>query len=314
LFRESERLDLGLWLRHLVRDREDLPTAGEAILCALLLLVIKFFASFVAPMPDQWSGFVTTTLILQIALIATPACLMAIMLTRQPLKTLLLGRPSFLATLPAAALLALLLHPTAFWLGQGIQYLYPINEQLLPQLTELERMITGAPLWQLILVGAVTPAICEELAFRGFILSGLRRMGHKWGAIALTSLFFGLAHGILQQSLAAFFVGMVIGYVAVKTGSLWPGVLYHLVHNSLSVLLGRVSTEAADANGLLRLIFEPAAEGHVTYRIPTTIAAAFLSAVVLWWLKSLPYHRSAEEQLQEALDSQSSVATARSAA
>jgi sodium transport system permease protein len=35
LFRESERLDLGLWLRHLVRDRLDTPTAGEALLCGV---------------------------------------------------------------------------------------------------------------------------------------------------------------------------------------------------------------------------------------------------------------------------------------
>ena len=44
LFRESERLDLGRWLRHLVRDREDTPTAGEAIFCGVLILVIRFFA------------------------------------------------------------------------------------------------------------------------------------------------------------------------------------------------------------------------------------------------------------------------------
>ena len=43
MFRESERFGLGLWIRHLVRDREDLPTVGEALLCGVLLLVIRFF-------------------------------------------------------------------------------------------------------------------------------------------------------------------------------------------------------------------------------------------------------------------------------
>ena len=104
---------------------------------------------------------------------------------------------------------------------------------------QINEMFLAAPLWQVLLVIAVVPAICEELAFRGFILSGLRRIGHKWGAIIIASAFFGMAHGILQQSLAAGAVGIVIGYLAVKTGSLWPGVLYHFVHNSLSVLLGR---------------------------------------------------------------------------
>ena len=97
---------------------------------------------------------------------------------------------------------------------------------------------------------------------------------------------------------------MVIGYVAVKTGSLWPGVLYHLVHNSLGISLGRVSTEAVRGNDLLRLIFEPTADGEVMYSLPATIVAALFAAGILWWLKSLPYHHTAEERLQEALDHQ----------
>src|SRR4029079_11855408 len=47
LFRESERFGLGVWIRHLVRDREDTPTVGEALLCGVLLLVIHFFFSLV---------------------------------------------------------------------------------------------------------------------------------------------------------------------------------------------------------------------------------------------------------------------------
>jgi hypothetical protein len=56
---------------------------------------------------------------------------------------------------------------------------------------QLQKLLADSPpVWQLLLVMSVTPAICEELAFRGFILSGLRRIGHKWGAIVLTSVFF----------------------------------------------------------------------------------------------------------------------------
>jgi len=98
---------------------------------------------------------------------------------------------------------------------------------------------------------------------------------------------------------------MVIGYIAVKTGSLWPGVLYHLVHNSLGISLGRISAEAIGGNDLLRLIFVPAKDGEVMYGVPATIVAALLAAGILWWLKSLPYHHTAEERLQEALDHQS---------
>ena len=112
---------------------------------------------------------------------------MAIMLTRQPLKTLLLCPPSFAATVPAAVLLAAALHPAMLWLSEGIQQLYPIS----PALAEKLKPFDAAGAWssrcgRCCCLVALTPAICEELAFRGFILSGLRRMGHKWGAIVLT--------------------------------------------------------------------------------------------------------------------------------
>jgi sodium transport system permease protein len=315
LFRESERFGIGLWIRHLVRDREDTPTVGEALLCGVLLLVLRFFFSLVAPPPDGWRVMATTTLVMLIAFIAGPACLMAIMLTRRPAKTLLLCPPSFAATVPVAGLLALLLHPAMLWLNEGIRFLYPISPAALVKLREFDAMFTGAPLWQALVVICLAPAICEELAFRGFILSGLRRMGHKWGAIVLSAALFGLAHGILQQSLGAAAIGVVIGYIAVKTGSILPGMLYHGVHNSLSVLTGRLAPELLDSQPLLRLIFDAGAEpGQVIYRWPAALIAALLAAIVLWWLKSLPYHRSAEERLQEALDSQPAAAPLHSVA
>src|SRR4029453_4523509 len=112
----------------------------------------------------------------------------------------------------------------------------------------------------------------------GFFLSGLRRMGHQWGAIILTSVFFGLAHGILQQSLGAAAIGIFIGYLAVKTGSLLPGVLYHAVHNGLSVMVGRITPDFIASQPLLRAILQPGADsGDMTYRWPAILAAACLS-------------------------------------
>src|SRR5207244_1877783 len=125
LFRESERFHLGLWMRQMIVKREDAPTVGEALFCGVTLLVIRFFSSFLLPPPANFGQFVQVTLVVQIALIATPACLMAIMLTRRPLGTLGLRRPSHWGTLPAAVLLAVCLHPAVQWLGFGIEAVYP---------------------------------------------------------------------------------------------------------------------------------------------------------------------------------------------
>jgi sodium transport system permease protein len=305
LFRESERFSVGMWVRHLVRDRDDTPSVAEALFCGVLLLVIRFFASFSVGMPASWGEFVATTVVLQVALIATPACLMAIMLTRKPAATLLLRRPSFAATVPAAALLAVLFHPAMLQAAHWIQTIYPISEETMRALAPIERLMSDAPLWQVLLLAALTPAICEELAFRGFILSGLRRMGHKWGAIVLCSVFFGLAHSLLQQSLSACLVGIVIGYIAVKTGSLLPAAMYHMFHNGLSLLHSRVTMQTLEQSPLLRYFLEPAAEGGaIGYSLPAALLMAALGIGLLMWFKRLPYRASDEERLQQALDHQ----------
>jgi sodium transport system permease protein len=314
LFRESERFGLGLWLRHLVRDREELPTPGEALLCGVLLLIIRFFAGLVMPPPTNWPQFFTTTLTVQIALIAAPACLMAIMLTRRPLKALALARPTFPITLPAAALLASLLHPAMMGVSLAVEWVYPPSQSLKDQLQPILQYLSQQPLWQVLLLIAVAPAICEELAFRGFILTGLRRLGHRWGAIALASLFFGLTHFMLQQSLSAFAVGLIIGYVAVKTGSVLPGMFYHATHNSLSVLMSRVSESSLESYPILRWLYQPAGEGQFAYHPAAIVIASLLAAALLVWLRYLPYRRTPEERLQEALDHQPTAAPLQSCA
>lgn len=328
LFRENERFSVSLWVRHLLRDREDTPTVGEALFCGVLLLVIRFFANFTLRQPENWLGFVQTTLVMQVALIATPACLMAIMLTRRPLAALALRAPSFLSTVPAAALLALLLHPAIVWLSLVIRALYPLNDEVVAQLAPLDAMLKSAPLWQAVLLIGLAPAICEELAFRGFILGGLRRIGHKWIAIAIAAALFGIAHGLLQQSLSAFVVGVVIGYVAVKTNSIWPAMVFHLVHNSLMVVLAHVSGPDAQQHPLLSWLLVPAdrvlehwprlaglmgesMQGEQLVYHPLAVAASLAgAAAIALWLKRLPYHASAEERLQDALDHQVATASA----
>ena len=102
-------------------------------------------------------------------------------------------------------------------------------------------------------------------------------------------------------------MGIVIGYVVVKTGSLWPGVLFHLAHNSLAVLQTRLTTEMHQSQPLLRWLLVRTEEGEFSYSIEATVLLGLVGLGVLWWLRSLPYQRLAEERLQEALDHQPSL-------
>jgi len=309
IFSASERWGLGLWLRHLVRDRGDTPTFGEAIMCGVLLLMIRFFAGFLTPMPESWNGFAMSTVITLVALLATPALLMAIMLTRQPRKTLLLNLPKPMV-FPAVALLAVCIHPAAMLLTTMVHGLYPVSSDVAAQLGQLQGIFDGAPnIWVVLLVLAVTPAICEELAFRGFILSGLRQMGHKWAAIIISSLFFGAAHGILQQSITACMVGVVIGFLAIHSGSIFTGMVFHLIYNSMSLVLSLQVPGLVEQYPALQWIFHAEGAGYM-YQWYVIVAGAFAAVGVLLWFRTLPFEQTAEEQLRHALDHPSSNAIA----
>ena len=309
MFRESERWGLGLWLKHVIRERRETPSISEAMLCATLLLVIRFFASFAAGSPSSWNGLATMMIVSQLALIATPALLMAMILTRDPLKSLhLKPLPKNWLTVPFAVLFAFAIHPVSVWLSMGIRAVYPISDQAIAQLAPISEQLATAPLVKVLLVMAFLPAICEELAFRGFILSGLRRSGKKWMAITVTALLFGVTHGILQQSISAALVGILIGYITVQSGSLIPAILFHFTHNSLAVVFSRLVAGFED--GATHFMSVPCklllddASGETTYRWPVVAVGLLLSLAFLRWYRSQPYDRTREEQLHEELQKQ----------
>ena len=250
LFRENERLDLWLWIRHLLKDRQPTPTVAMAALAGISILVLKFFVGMALTAPAGFGGLVQMILITQLVIILAPVLLTTLVFTTSRAKTLLLGRDSWTPKLPKALLMAFGLavvgHPLAVSFQHFILRLYPA-----PDLSGFEQLLRGAPFWAILLSFAALPAVCEELAFRGFILSGFRHSGSKWRAIAVTAILFGMTHGILQQSISAAILGLVIGYIAVQSGNLLVPILYHLTHNSLMMCLSQLSKGAIEARAVL---------------------------------------------------------------
>jgi len=313
LFRESERLDLRRWAVHLVRDRQETPSLAEAFVCVALIYVIQFFTrlaiSAQVPAHPDFRFLALLLFISQVVCIALPALLMAILFTRSRAKTLLLDRPPKLAACVAAVALAVTLHPLGQQLVIGIQKLYPLQDGMHTEMQSMERLLASAPyVWLPFLLMAVLPALCEELAFRGFILSGLRHLGHKWWAIALSAVFFGMAHTVIQQSIAATALGLVIGYVAVQTTSLVPGILFHASYNGIMLALAlapQFVVQLADRWPNLAAIAIQQQAGGVAYRWPVVILSALASAAILAWFHRLPFQATKEEKLSDARAHQS---------
>ncbi|MGH7721442.1 MAG: lysostaphin resistance A-like protein [Candidatus Dormibacteria bacterium] len=77
-------------------------------------------------------------------------------------------------------------------------------------------------------------SLAQELQFRGVLLGALDRVAPAWAANAGQAVFFGLAHIAVQyQGPAAAFVpvtivlGLVLGWITQRTGSLWPAIVIH---------------------------------------------------------------------------------------
>jgi sodium transport system permease protein len=175
-------------------------------------------------------------------------------------------------------------------LGEWIQQLYPFSPASQQMQEVMAGLFEGAPLFAVILFLAVTPALCEELAFRGFIQTSLEQRLKPYTAILVTSFFFAVTHGMLQQSLSAFFGGIVIGVIAWRTGSILPCMLYHLTHNGILAVATLLTVEYLESSPLLQFLLESGDEG-ITYSLAATwagLAIAVVLAVGLWRITRRP--------------------------
>lgn len=148
---------------------------------------------------------------------------------------------------------------TLFWvvllsLGTLIPSTWMIEQLEIDVPSGVERMLMallGSP-WGYLVVGVLTP-IAEEMVFRGAILRTLRKSLQQttpWIPIALSALIFGLAHGNFAQFPHAFLMGLLLGWMYVRTNSIIPGVVFHWINNSSVFILYNVLPQTAN----LRLV------------------------------------------------------------
>lgn len=87
----------------------------------------------------------------------------------------------------------------------------------------------------LILTIVAQPAIIEELAFRGIIFDGARKVLSDRETVIVTALMFMVLHLNPAAFPHLFIMGLVLGWLRLKTGSLWPCILLHATHNGLAI-------------------------------------------------------------------------------
>ena len=178
---------------------------------------------------------------------------MAWLHTRDTASYLRVRRPDW-GQLALGAVGWLVLIPVVSWLGE-VNSVLPLPESWKAwdeQQAEMIEQVLGAglDLWYVLLVVALTPALCEELMFRGYLQ---RQVERSWGVLAsilVVGVFFGAFHLRPTQLLPLATLGIYLGFSVWVSGSLWVGVLIHLLNNGLAAIVSDYATRNPDALSL----------------------------------------------------------------
>jgi membrane protease YdiL (CAAX protease family) len=80
---------------------------------------------------------------------------------------------------------------------------------------------------------SLAPGLSEEMLFRGYAQQRLIERWGGWTAILVTSMIFAIIHVDPHTVVFAFPVGIWLGLMAWRSGSVWPGVIAHAAINGL---------------------------------------------------------------------------------
>ena len=100
--------------------------------------------------------------------------------------------------------------------------------------------------WGYVAIGILAP-LAEEVVFRGAILRtllGIMSKKNHWVAIMISAAIFGIVHANLAQFVNALLMGLLLGWMYYRTGSLVPGILLHWVNNTMAYVLANIMPQS----------------------------------------------------------------------
>lgn len=197
-----------------------------------------------------------------------------------------------LITVPAAMLLGVSLWPfvleMVLWFKSwGFFSLKAENFQAIQKMIEQAQAV---PLPVVLISFALIPALSEEFFFRGFLQSALLDRFEPKKAILVSSVLFGAFHLIAKDGLAierlppSTLLGLVLGWICYRTGSIFPGMALHMMHNGLLTSL------AYHQDDLKRMGWGVSTEEHVPLKWLATVGmlVAIGFGLMVWGTRKKP--------------------------
>lgn len=130
--------------------------------------------------------------------------------------------------------------------------------------------------WSVLMLAILAP-VMEEVLFRGILLESVREKYSSGRAIVMSALMFGVIHVIPQQVVNAFVIGLILGFIYVRTDSLWPVIIIHALNNAMAYVIMQWSD---GANITVRSLIENDTIYAVVYGM--SLAVFIVSGYMVW--------------------------------
>jgi membrane protease YdiL (CAAX protease family) len=196
---------------------------------------------------------------------------------------------------PAALGLAVPIAAVAFFVAIAIQTLAAVavperwfeafNPARLFDRPPLERAVLA------VLATTLAPLV-EELTFRGYLMTSLRTRHGPPAAIALSAFFFAVIHLDPVRFAPVLFLGALFGWLAWRSGSIWPAVVAHATNNGLGVLAADIARQGGAEEGL------PGIGPTLRFALPVlALGAVALAGLAPFYRRATPHPPPVEEAL-----------------
>ena len=110
----------------------------------------------------------------------------------------------------------------------------PFLEEYLNNAIESLRVDTVGSFLLLTFGAVIIAATSEEILFRGFLQKSFESSVSKIRAVMLSSSVFSLMH-FSPQIVQIFLLGVLLGYIALRTDSLYPSIILHMINNAIAI-------------------------------------------------------------------------------
>lgn len=263
-------------------ERLKKPGIFEANLLFMILGFGLLFIGYMVQSREIYRGLLITEYIL----ILLPNILY-LMIRGYSLKEVIKLNPISIKQIAYSVIVMVFAYPVAVFVNAIILALISSFSTALP--TTVPLPTTSAEFLKGLFVIALAPGICEEVMFRGTLMSAYDRYGHV-KSILISSILFGIFHFNIMNLAGPIFLGLVLGTLRYKTNSILSPMIGHTINNGIALTIGYFATKySTDIEGLANESLDLASNMELLVSLLSMGLLALGSlGIMLFFLKKMP--------------------------